>query len=287
MIERKFTAEERARRGALAKEYSDMLRKKGERSRKIIGEDLHEFLSAIRQTSSIRVETALTEAIHDPKVKLSEWIQTNMKPAFGTMFHERDREAILYWADHIRDIPYPISYYRRPFRSSDPAAYADMVIGMLRSFAMEWMPDLDPAKVLTGDIPEEAYAYLDEMVWRTPGYNDWQIAYALDHGNTAVTDAVTRILAEDNGMGRITVQLIRGVMKSHRADLHELMGRLLLAATLQESLNLIVSNDVSRLLELDLPSLQSSTHRSCILVTFLNPSNKHHCRQELQQPLSS
>lgn len=60
-----------------------------------------------------------------------------------------------------------------------------------------------------------------------------------------------------------------------------------LEATLQESLNLIVSNDVSRLLALDLPSLQSSTHGSCILVTFLNPFNKHHCRQELQQPLSS
>ena len=236
MNERKFTAEERARRGAMAKEYSDMLRKKWERYRRLVGDDLHDLLSAMRHMNNTRIGSALTEALHDPKVKLSQWILTRMEPAFGTMLHERDREAILYWADHIREIPYTISYYRRPFRSSDPAAYADMVIGMLRSFAMEWMPDLDPAKVLTGDIPEEAYAYLDEMVWRTPGYNDWQIAYALDHGNTAVSDAVTRILAKDNGMGRITIQLIRGVMKSHRADLHELMGRLLLAAKLQESL---------------------------------------------------
>ena len=209
MNERKFTAEERARRGAMAKEYSDMLRKKWERYRRLVGDDLHDLLSAMRHMNNTRIGSALTEALHDPKVKLSQWILTRMEPAFGTMLHERDREAILYWADHIREIPYTISYYRRPFRSSDPAAYADMVIGMLRSFAMEWMPDLDPAKVLTGDIPEEAYAYLDEMVWRTPGYNDWQIAYALDHGNTAVSDAVTRILAEDNGMGRITIQLIR------------------------------------------------------------------------------
>lgn len=236
MNERKFTAEERARRGTMAKEYSDMLRKKWERYRRLVGDDLHDLLSSMRQTNNTRIGAALTEALHDPKVKLSEWILTHMKPAFGVMLHERDREAILYWADHIREIPYTISYYRRPFRSSDPAAYADTVISMLRSFAMEWMPDLDPAKVLTRDIPEDADAYLDEMVWRTPGYNDWQIAYALDHGDTNLTEAVTRILTEDNGMGRITIQLVRGVMKSHRADLHELMGKLLLAAKLQEGL---------------------------------------------------
>lgn len=236
MNERKFTAEERARRGAMAKEYSDMLRKKWERYRRLVGDDLHDLLSSMRQMNNTRIGSALTEALHDPKVKLSEWILTHMKPAFGIMLHERDRDAILYWADHIREIPYTVSYYRRPFRSSNPAAYTDMVISMLRSFAMEWMPDLDLTKVLTRDIPEEADAYLDEMVWRTPGYNDWQIAYALDHGDTAVSDAVTRILAEDNGMGRITMQLIRGVMKSHRADLHELMGKLLLAAKLQEGL---------------------------------------------------
>ncbi|MBQ4113416.1 MAG: hypothetical protein IJD38_11520, partial [Clostridia bacterium] len=236
MNERKYTSEERFRRGALAKEYSDMLRKKGERNRKLVGDDLHDFLSALRHMNNTRIGSALTEALNDPQLKLSEWILTHMKPAFGAMLHERDREAILYWADHIREIPYTVSYYRRPFRSSDPVAYADMVIGMLRSFAMEWMPDLDPAKVLTRDIPEEVDAYLDEAVWRTPGYNDWQIAYALDHGNTAVSDAVTRILTEENGMGRITIPLIRGVIKSHRADLHDLMGKLLLAAKLQEGL---------------------------------------------------
>ena len=236
MEEAKYTIEERARRGALAKEYADMLRKKSERNRKIIGEDLHEFLSAMRRTGLTQTELALTEALKSPDTVLSEWLQIHLKPAFGTMLHERDREAILYWADHIREIPYTVSYTRRPFRSAELLAYADMAVSMLRSFSTEWMPDLDPALVLNRDIPEDADAYLDEMVWRTSGYNEWQIAYALDHGNTAVTDAVTRILAEENGMGRITVALIRGVMKSHRQDLHELMGKLLLAAKLQEGL---------------------------------------------------
>ena len=131
-----------------------MLRKKGERNRKLIGDDLHDLLSALRHMNNTRIGSALTEALNDPQVKLSEWILTRMEPAFGTMLHERDREAILYWSDHIREIPYTISYYRRPFRSSDPAAYSDAVIGMLRSFAMEWMPDLDLTKVLTRDIPE-------------------------------------------------------------------------------------------------------------------------------------
>ena len=94
MNERKFTAEERARRGAMAKEYSDMLRKKWERYRRLVGDDLHDLLSSMRQMNNTRIGSALTEALHDPKVKLSEWILTHMKPAFGIMLHERDRDAI-------------------------------------------------------------------------------------------------------------------------------------------------------------------------------------------------
>lgn len=236
MEERKISQEERARRGAMAKEYSDMLRKKGERHRKLLGEDLYMFLSAMHYpTGTSRTDTALEEALRSD-VPLSAWIGERMKPAFGTMFHERDTEAILYWADHIREIPYTNSYTRRPFRSNDPTAYADTVRNMLRSFSMEWMPDMAPLSVLNGDIPEDVAAYLDEMAWRTPGYNEWQISYGLDHGDTALSEAVARILTEENGMGRVTLGLIRGVMKSHRADLHELMGKLLLAAKLQEGL---------------------------------------------------
>ncbi len=236
MEDRKNNLEERARKGALAKEYSDMLRKKRERHRKAIGDDLYNFLSELHHTGLTQAEIELTKALRDSDTLPSAWILTRMKPAFGTMFHERDREAILYWADHIRDIPYTRSYCRRPFRSRELTAYVDPICSMLRSFSLEWMPDLDPAKILNREIPEDAAAYLDEMIWRTPGYNDWQIAYALDHGDTNLSDAVTRILTEENGMGRVTFQLIRGVMKSHRADLHELMGKLLLAAKLQEGL---------------------------------------------------
>ena len=142
MEERKISQEERARRGVMAKEYSDMLRKKGERHRKLLGEDLYVFLSAMHySTGALRTDSALEKALRSD-VPLSAWIEDHMKPAFGTMFHERDTEAILYWADHIREIPYTNSYTRRPFRSNDPTAYADAVRNMLRGFPWSGCPML-------------------------------------------------------------------------------------------------------------------------------------------------
>ena len=228
--------EEKARKTELAKQYAAMLRKRGEANRKAVGDDLYNSLSDLYHTGHTPAETALAADLRDPRAMPSRWLLTHMKSAFGTIFHERDREAILYWADHIREYPYTRSYCRRPFRTADQSAYAEALCDMLRSFSAEWLPDLDLVSILNRDLPEEVLAFLDTYVWQTPGYTDWQIAYALDHGNTAVAEAVSRILMEENGMGRITFQLIRGVLKSHRIDLYELVGKLLLAAKLQEGL---------------------------------------------------
>ena len=95
-------------------------------------------------------------------------------------------------------------------------------------------------KVLNRELPEEAEAFLDEYAWRGCGYTGWQIAYALDHHNSKVEEAVRRILTEENGSGMMTNELVRGVLFSHRADFHELLGKLLLAARLQEGLRQVI-----------------------------------------------
>ena len=236
MAEQKLTVEEAARRRTLVNQYASMLKNRSEKHRKEVGEEIHTFLSAIRYSGNNTVESRLTEALRDPAVIPSEWIKTHLRPAFGTMFHERDREIILHYADRLGDFPYTLTYTRRPLRSSVQSAYAHALCDMLRSFSMEWMPDVEPSRVLDGDIPEDMAAYLDDYRWRTAGYNEWQIAYALDAHHEPTETAVRRIITEENSMGVMTFALIRGVMRSHRDDLHTLMGQLLLAAKLQEGL---------------------------------------------------
>ena len=95
-------------------------------------------------------------------------------------------------------------------------------------------------KILNRELSEEAQAYLDEYAWRGCGYTGWQVAYALDHYNSKAEEAVRRILTEENGSGMMTNELVRGVLISHRSDFHELLGRLLLAAGLQEGLRQVI-----------------------------------------------
>ena len=95
-------------------------------------------------------------------------------------------------------------------------------------------------KIMTRDLSEEAMAYLDGYAWRGCGYTGWQVAYALDHNDSKIEDAVRRILTEENGSGMMTTELIRGVLFSHRSDFHELLGKLLLAARLQEGLRQVI-----------------------------------------------
>ena len=60
------------------------------------------------------------------------------------------------------------------------------------------------------------------------------IAAAIDRGDEAVTAAVKDILLSDNNTAVITVDLIRGIIKSSSASLHRLLSDFLLAARLQE-----------------------------------------------------
>ncbi|MBQ9745435.1 MAG: hypothetical protein IJW21_01260, partial [Clostridia bacterium] len=95
-------------------------------------------------------------------------------------------------------------------------------------------------KILNRELPEDVQAYLDEYHWYGCGYTGWQVAYALDSGNSAAEEAVRRIITEENGTGMMTDELVRGVLISHRSDFHELLGKLLLAAKLQEGLRQVI-----------------------------------------------
>ena len=150
-----------------------------------------------------------------------------------------DRAMIRHYIDHLTDYPYGESYARRPFRARSLPAYVDK----FGSILMPYVGDRDvlfnaPTEMLLNrELPPKVLAFLDEYGSHYGcGYTGWQIAYALDGKNKAVEDAVTRILTEENSSNSLTRNLIYGICLSHRAEFHELLGKLLLAAKLQEGL---------------------------------------------------
>ncbi len=150
-----------------------------------------------------------------------------------------DRALVLHYADHLTDYPYSDSYTRRPFRVNGHRPYSEKLLSILRPYIKGngLIIDTPLDKILNQDLPSDALAYIQEQsIGHGCGYSAWQVAYALDQRDPSVEEAVTRILTEDNSTTRLTRTLLYGICLSHRTDFHELLGKLLLAARLQEGL---------------------------------------------------
>ena len=184
----------------------------------------------------------LVTAMRNPSTVPSEYVSKKLGWLFDLAIPSREKDVVLYFADRLQEYPYSDSYGRRSFRAKGNGAYASKLAYIIRQYGASYMNLIDEPieKVLNRELPEEAQAFLDEYVWRGCGYTGWQVAYALDHHNSKTEEAVRRILTEENGSGMMTNELVRGVLFSHRSDFHELLGKLLLAARLQEGLRQVI-----------------------------------------------
>ncbi|MBE6665515.1 MAG: DUF4132 domain-containing protein [Ruminococcaceae bacterium] len=177
----------------------------------------------------------VTRALQQNTGSVSDCLKETFGDSFSDFFTQKDREAILYFADRMKKYPYSVSYERRSLRASFPSAYTERILRMLTDFGWHCPYDISVADILNRNLPEDMQAYLDQYSW-TSKYHEWQIAYALDKGDTETEEAIRRIITEENSGNRITAELIRGIFISKRTDFHELLGKLLLAARLQEGL---------------------------------------------------
>ena len=235
--------EEAAKKKALAAKYADIARKREETLKERLSNAQYDFFrNHIGQSVDQTIYSNLVTAMRDPSTVPSEYVSKKLGWLFDLAIPSREKDVILYFADRLQEYPYSDSYGRRSFRAKGNGAYASKLAYIIRQYGASYMNLIDEPieKVLNRELPEEAQAFLDEYAWRGCGYAGWQVAYALDHHNSKVEDAVRRILTEENGSGMMTNELVRGVVFSHRSDFHELLGKLLLAARLQEGLRQVI-----------------------------------------------
>ena len=235
--------EESVKKQALATDYWNIRRKQIDKIRENLTRAQRNFLFN-PEDGNVRIQAALEAAMKDPATVPSEYIAMHLDWMFGEAIPSYDREVVLYFADRLRDYPYSDSWSRRTFRSPNQGDYVEKLKRVIRAHVNP-VVDAPAEAVLSGEIPEDAQAYLDKYPHYV-GYTEWEIAYALDTHNEKVEEAVTRILTEENGSGRMTRSLIEGVLFSHRSDFHELVGKLLLAARLQEGLRQVICESADR-----------------------------------------
>lgn len=227
---------EAARKKALADAYAAKLRERRDKRTEGLTKDQRELFHYINHSAYAAFCAEMESALRQNDVKPSEYITTKLSWLFGTVIEPAQKEALLYFADRIRDHPYATSHVRRSFRAQSYSAYTKQLARLIQSYGYSQILDEPLDRILNRDLNEDALAYLDTYTWEGCGYNEWQVAYALDSRDAAAEDAVRRILTEENGSGMMTHALIRGILLSRRSDFHQLLGKLLLAARLQEGL---------------------------------------------------
>ena len=168
--------------------------------------------------------------------KPSEYITKQMRWLFQTGYIPANyREALLWSADHIIEHQYSHSYSRRSLRTVDYSVHADTILNLIRSFHNQLDDEITPANALTQHCAEDAVAYMQIHPDQHFGYLPETIAYALDHGDKALTEALIDII---NGEGNTDLNhdILYGIMRSHNVEMHEQVCKLLKAAKLQEGL---------------------------------------------------
>ena len=228
-----LTHEEKAKIRELSASYVSAERKRKERILSSLTADEKAFLNPFLSNGNHVLADAFEKALEEGSTP-SAYITEHMAWLFEKVIPPSHKPAVLYAVDAVKDYQYSTSYTRRSYRSESYRAYSERIFAVLRAYR-DTVFDLPIARILNRDVPEDVRAYMHETPWDA-GYCSWQVAYALDRGDKDAEDTVRRILTEENGMGVVTRELINGVFECHRREFHELMGKLLLAARLQEGL---------------------------------------------------
>ncbi len=223
----------------LAKLYEEELKEKDLKFRGSLGHDRREFLARLGRDGGSVEETAVygafLEGFRNGKwTKPSQFIDENLDWIFNGYIFRRHKAILCYAVDRSVDWAYSTSYYRRSFRS--PVYDLNRILGIIFEFHRKMTIDKDVEDILRLKLTEKERAYFDKnLKWYALGCCDMAVAYELERNNQGVIDAVRDMI---NGEGELPLQrfVLNGIVKSGNREMHELLGKLLLAARLQEGL---------------------------------------------------
>lgn len=163
--------------------------------------------------------------------KPSDFIREKMEWIFGPFVAKSRRESLLYAVDACNRYPYSPSLTRRSLRSSDYRLYFDQICATIQAYYRHGLLDMDVCDILEGKLPKDVRAYVKVTKCSVTAQ---MIAYELDHGNARLEQILEDAMLSE-GIP-ISHALIIGIVQSSNHRMHEMLGKLLLAARLQEGL---------------------------------------------------
>ncbi len=163
----------------------------------------------------------------------SQALENRLSGLFGSFIFSRRRACVLYAADNVEKWAHEAEQAGgRSFRSANRELLFNRVRDMLTWFISQDWVDRSPLDILRGDVSEEERAFI---IRRRVILPPCEIACEIDHGNEAFIAELRRVLLTESEVD-VDAYIIRGVLQSSHAGLHQLLGKLLLAARQQEGL---------------------------------------------------
>ena len=174
---------------------------------------------------------------------LREVIWNECADLIDILVPEEYRADYAYMLDQFAAFQYSRALFRPTVRTRDPQAHALDAFSLMQAFKVLGIYGLTPAMYLTAsspapsfDDPELADFIKNDTYTRDlhmAGFDDILCA-RLDRGDREAAEAVREAILSDNNTVLVSVPMIRAIVKSKQEDLHDLLGRFLLAARLQE-----------------------------------------------------
>ncbi len=201
------------------------------------GKELAAFVRDLQQHTQQSPLFQQVQQAFERGTPLAEVLESQLGGLFEGIILPRRREPLLYAARNCTRWAYGGKQTgRRSFRTADPRAHAPAVMEWLRFLVNQDGVDKGGVDMLCGRLTEEERAY---VIGYDAGLQPWEIAWEIDRGNAAFVEAVADILRGESERD-VDLSVIRGVLMSRHAGLHELLGKLLLAARLQEGLRQVI-----------------------------------------------
>ncbi len=225
---------------ALGRKYHSQWEREKEAAVEKLSPELREFLEDCKKGTIGEMKSSLHKVFLDGMSngtykKPSEFFKAECSELFKGVIYPRREQVFYQIADNIKDWAYSESMQRRSMRSAVPVVICPKIMNMVHTLCKHDHFDVDMC-----DIIEEKNLTVEQICHKKHSYYGYFDMHKVVAAEIAMGNERMIKLASDIIMGEseITVDhtIIYAVTKCHNFDLHEKLGKLLLAARLQEGL---------------------------------------------------
>ncbi len=226
----------------ISKEYFENWKETHEKElKKLLHPDRELAEGIINNDWRIINRTACAENVTD----IVEWTNGHLRDVVKVLVPDTLRDDFYYMIRKMNRFQYSKGYYRRSVRT---ALYDDQIGNVIRYIRACFIFDFwggNMEDFLRDRMSEEKISmkYNSESVW----YNvistqdmDALIMARIDAGDEGVISAIRDAILSENNTVTVTRNVIRAILMSDNDELHELLGKFLLAARLSEGIRQVI-----------------------------------------------